>query len=208
MPLLTYCIVAQPAPASAEPIAGRFVQLVTVGALAAAVSELDAAPPATPEEALAFEEIVEWFHARCRSVIPVRFGSLFAHAAELHVALTARACEYARLLEELEDAVEFGVRLRTDPAPESGVASTGTAWLEARRRHYAGLDSLAGRWRASLAGLYRGVRMERGTDSLALSFLVPRRHAAEFQRRAGPSSSGPWPPYNFVNTGNLHDSLR
>jgi len=98
--------------------------------------------------------------------------------------------------------------------------NSGAAYLAAKRQRYLGLDRAAPHERllveelwASLAGLYvrRKVTFPDSDRSrlLSLYFLVPRASVESFRRAARhlhPKESvklllsGPWPPYNFVDS--------
>lgn len=115
------------------------------------------------------------------------------------------------------------VRLENDalPAPPNPPSTmSGTAYLAAKRQRYLGLDQAALEQRRlveelcnSLLGLYvrRKVELPNWTRSplLSLYFLVPRGSIESFrdaarQLRSRQSLklllSGPWPPYNFVDS--------
>ncbi len=97
---------------------------------------------------------------------------------------------------------------------------SGAAYLAAKRQHYLGLDQAAGPERllveevwASLAGLYARRKVafpdSKRSRLLSLYFLVPRASLGPFRRAARhfrPKQSvklllsGPWPPYNFVDS--------
>ena len=104
--------------------------------------------------------------------------------------------------------------------PRSGVS--GTAYLDAKKLHYLGAqratmlqNALVEKLCDSLYGSFLRHKVElpssRRSHLMSLYFLVPRDSVASFRRAAchlPPSQSvkllfsGPWPPYNFV------DSLR
>ena len=106
--------------------------------------------------------------------------------------------------------------------PESSplLVNSGTAYLAGKRQRYLGLDRAALHERllveelwGSLAGLYvrRKVEFPDSNRSrlLSLYFLVPRASVESFRRAARhlrPKESvklllsGPWPPYNFVDS--------
>ena len=106
------------------------------------------------------------------------------------------------------------------PQPFARSCESGAAYLAAKRQRYLGLDQAALHERllvdelwGSLAGLYvrRKVAFPDSDRSrlLALYFLVPRASVESFRRAARylhPKESikvllsGPWPPYNFVDS--------
>jgi Gas vesicle synthesis protein GvpL/GvpF len=106
------------------------------------------------------------------------------------------------------------------PQPFAPLCESGAAYLAAKRQRYLGLDRAAlpdrllveELW-ASLAGLYVRRKLESPDSNkgrlLSLYFLVPRASVEPFRRTARhlrPQEpiklllSGPWPPYNFVDS--------
>jgi Gas vesicle synthesis protein GvpL/GvpF len=106
------------------------------------------------------------------------------------------------------------------PQPFAPPCESGVAYLAAKRQRYLGLDRAAlpdrllveELW-ASLAGLYVRRKLESPDSNkgrlLSLYFLVPRASVEPFRRTARhlrPQEpiklllSGPWPPYNFVDS--------
>jgi Gas vesicle synthesis protein GvpL/GvpF len=222
MSLLPYCIVSCRDIASELPdqIAGRVVRLIEVDDLAMAVSESAGTPATNSDEAMAFEAVVEWFLARCRSLIPLRLGLVLPDDEAAARILRERAPEYRRLIHQLEDTFEIGIRVLPEDVPEPQTASSfdpaqsGTAWLEQRREHYrrrdgavTHLDGINAQLKAALAGAFLHTREEAKPEMLSLYLLVPRQHAESFMERASRVTlpgvkllvSGPWPPYNFVD---------
>ena len=123
----------------------------------------------------------------------------------------------------LLDRSSPGTESRTEPAappPVCPLCESGAAYLAAQRQHYLGLDRAALHERSlveelwtSLAGLYVRRKMEPPDSNrgslLSLYFLVPRasvepfRHTAHHLRSRESIKlllSGPWPPYNFVDS--------
>ena len=114
MRYLLYCIFRSPEYQEPGPIRGVDRQpVITVGknGLSAAVSSV-VQPVLTPDisRILAYKEVIESFH-RDRTVIPMRFGSLFHEESEILRLLEERAEQYASLLNELEGCVEMGIRI-------------------------------------------------------------------------------------------------
>jgi hypothetical protein len=222
MSLLAYCIMSRSDVASEfpNPIAGRAVRLIEVDDLALAVSDISGAPATDPDAVMAFAAVVEWFLPRCRSLIPIRLGCVLPDDAAAARILRERAPEYRRLLLELENTVEIGIRLLPEQVPEpqhmnsADPAQRGTAWLEQRREYYrtrdravAHLGEVSAQLKAELAGAFLRTRQEVRPDMCSLYFLVPRQQGESFLERASRVSllgvkslvSGPWPPYNFVD---------
>jgi gas vesicle protein GvpL/GvpF len=222
MSLLAYCLMSCRDIASELPdrIAGHAVRLIEVDDLALAVSESAGAPATDPDAVMAFEAVVEWFLARCRSLIPLRLGPVLPDDEAAARIVRERAPEYRRLIHQLEDTFEIGIRVLPEEVPEpqdtssSDTAQSGAAWLEQRREHYrrreravAHLDGINAQLKADLAGAFLRTREEAKPEMLSLYFLVPRQHAESFMERASRVTlpgvkwlvSGPWPPYNFVD---------
>ncbi len=218
MGLLAYCIVSCPASELPSQIEGRKVRLIEVDDLALAVSDVPAAPPRDADAVMAFEAVVEWFLSRCRSLVPVRFGSVLPDDEAAARALRERAPEYQRLLQRLSDTFEIGIRILPVKVPEPpappATAQSGAAWLEQRREYFrkrdaavSHFDAVSAQLRSELAGAFLRTREEAKPEMLSLYFLVARHQADSFLERATgvilPGFrllvSGPWPPYNFVD---------
>ena len=120
MSLLAYCIMCRPDVTFELPdrIAGRAVRLVEVDDLALAVSESAGAPDTDPDAVMAFEAVVEWFLPRCRSLIPTQLGQVLLDDEAAARILRERAPEYRRLIQQLEDTFEIGIRVLPEEVPE------------------------------------------------------------------------------------------
>lgn len=181
---------------------------------------------------LAYETVVEWFR-RYQTVIPMRYGCLFEDCSQIRQFLEERRKQFQLLLGELEGVVEMGVRILLDgasvemqnpavpvwPRSLSSPPGSGTAYLVAKRNHYAVLDGgsskrneIANMIRAQLSGLFVRTRTESSAwaDGLLLSlyFLVPSTSVESFSQAVRSIRqqlscklllTGPWPPYNFVD---------
>lgn len=168
MKYLLYCIFKAQGPAGPGPkippgVGGRPVTVVTDDHLSAAVSWIDAEDlSADLPQALAYEKVVQAFHQR-QTVIPMRFGAVFADESQVLRLLADRRREYEVLLEELEGCVEMGIRiLLPGEGVEAGLPpaeaveqvsrvapglegegpgdNPGRAYLTAKREHYAAAD--------------------------------------------------------------------
>lgn len=179
------------------------------------------------EDALAFGLVVETLHA-CRTVIPMRYGSLFDDESYIHRHLEEQQSRYTELLSELDGCVEMGIRIQLQedkpvpdaPLPREPKPKTGLSYLKSRCTHYEAeaktlksLNELALRINGELSGLYRRSRLEAvaGGERLpCLYYLVPRSsistfcnifHALLSGERHTLLLNGPWPPYNFADDG-------
>lgn len=143
---------------------------VVAGPLAAIVRPVDAPPEPEPEAFLEHERIVEEVMAG-QPVLPVRFGTTAADAAEIATMLRERAAEWRARLETVRGCVELAVRLEGEDAD--------VAWA-----------ALAEHARASApnAFLVEAPRVE--------AFVA--RAAALRTDALDVSCTGPWPPYSFV----------
>jgi hypothetical protein len=236
MSYLVYCVFRSTEQEMPQPPPGVGRQPVGVVAqedLRAVVSRfLDPGLVSNFSNALAYETVVEWFRGY-QTVIPMRYGSLFEDCSQIRQLLEERRQQFQLLLGELEGLVEMGVRILLDgacvemhnhavpvwPQSWSSLPGSGTAYLVAKRNHYAVLDSgssqrneIADRIRAQLSGLFVRTRTESSASAdgrlLSLYFLVPSPAVESFSqavrsiRQQLPGKlllTGPWPPYNFVD---------
>jgi hypothetical protein len=108
---------------------------------------------------------------------------------------------------------------RSDP---SGVAYLAARWAEFKDRDLATQECarMADRLRAGLGGLFRESVVEAGSlggqSVVSAFFLVPREQIDRFREafaslcsshQASVLLTGPWPPYNFVQTAAPRDNL-
>jgi Gas vesicle synthesis protein GvpL/GvpF len=161
------------------------VQTLARDGIAAVFKPVDEPPPATAEEMLAHERVVEDL-MRERALLPARFGTTLPDEAALAALLERDAATFRQLLGRVRGCVELSVRVHGD------------------------VDAAAELVRP-LADLARDNVITRGDGALAAAYLVPSdgvRAFAEEARRlqdARPeldlSLTGPWPPYSFVGAG-------
>jgi hypothetical protein len=201
--------------------------LIVENSLAGAASLLpkgDLTP--TTADLFACERVVEAFY-RIQAVVPMRFGCIFDGETEIRHLLEERREEFHALLAQLKGMVEMGVRIL--PRQENGRdtrrlpsarPAVGTDYLAARREHYAAVEretsntqAIGRQISASLLGLLVQSREEPRTSAgggiFSLYFLIQRSSMDAFHRKISlvrPTLcreilvSGPWPPYNFVET--------
>lgn len=211
-------------------VGGKPVFVVAHDGLSAALSELSESPLAPDAlQTVAYERVVEAFHGST-SVIPMRYGCQITDQAEVVRLLEKRREEYETLLRELAGVVEMGIQVlprasgserEAQPFPTISPATmTGAAYLEARRQYFLRLDQadldqrrLVADLCNRLAGVYVhhkvAVPDSRSGHPLLAYFLVPRGSLESFRQVARQLCSrfslkmlvsGPWPPYNFVDS--------
>jgi hypothetical protein len=93
------------------------------------------------ERAMAHERVMEWLGAR-GSIVPMKLFTLFASDDSARTALARRARSLRSVLERLDGAREWGVRIAVDPARARAMAAasakpakvtSGTSFLLARK---------------------------------------------------------------------------
>ena len=114
MKYLLYCIFRSPEyqmPETLLGVDGQKVVIVGRNGLRAAISPV-AQPVLTPDlsRLLAYKKVVESFHCD-RTIIPMRFGSLFDEESQIIRLLEKQAEQYTSLLNELEGCVEIGIKV-------------------------------------------------------------------------------------------------
>ena len=114
MKYLLYCIFRSPEyqmPETLLGVDGQKVVIVGRNGLRAAISPV-AQPVLTPDlsRLLAYKKVVESFHCD-RTIIPMRFGSLFDEESRIISLLEERSGQYTSLLNELEGCVEIGIKV-------------------------------------------------------------------------------------------------
>jgi len=158
------------------------VRMLAHDGIAAAYKPVDEPPPATADEMLAHERVVEEL-MRGRALLPVRFGTTLPDEAALADLLERDGDTFRRLLGRVRGCVELSVRVRGEPDRAAQLVRP-------------------------LAGLARDSVLAPRDDSLAGAYLVPAEDVGAFAeevRRLQDADSeldlsltGPWPPYSFV----------
>ncbi len=208
---------------------GRAVHGVTAGGLRAAVSDGCEAPPQPTEPNLWTHERVVDALMRERTVLPMRFGTVLADAAEIRSLLRERQDELQAALARVDGAIELGVRgawrdaadTRRDPsAAPAGADTPGVSPAPAGADYMASLverrrraQELADLVDEPLRALSRdSTRRILVSPNLPLSgaYLVSRERLDEFQARvdrlereidgAAIVCTGPWAPYGFTDS--------
>lgn len=227
MPLLVYCIMNRPVEGGGviTGVRNGVVSFVKSDGLWAAVSDTpsqDGPPPVS--DLLVYGRVVEALHHRV-AVIPMRYGCFLAGIPELQRLLQEKEREYEILLKELEGHVEMGIRIllpqRAERPPKRGQPVTGCDYLAVRRAQYRMSEEVSGRHKSlvdrydhAFGGLYSKSRTEAdergGRIVLSLYYLIPESTVGLFREAFARTAtaegakalvSGPWPPYNFANSG-------
>jgi hypothetical protein len=186
------------------------LEVIETGALAALVSRHEQSTVDPDPEALwGHDRVVE----RAMSngpVLPARFASTFADAADLRDALERDQADLRRQLDGVRGCVELAIRLSL-PAPEAPAPRDGREYLTARLLQRQEARSAVEQTLEPLAE--HAVRYQRravGGDpsTLTASYLVKACEVDEFAARVRElaarhsefslSCTGPWPPYSFV----------
>jgi hypothetical protein len=201
------------------------VQVRACGTVAAAYTRHAAANfPPTLQNLRVHESVVEELMAD-RSVLPSRFGTVFADERRLDDALARHAAALAKGLERVRGRVELGVRVLWDAAPDAepekppaGMGGTGRTYMLARlaaERRRREIRERAERLGAALHEPLASRAVESThrlltTPQLLLSgaYLVAQESTGEFRRcveslgKDHPDlrilCTGPWPPYHFT----------
>lgn len=225
MTLYGYCIRRAgepPPPAGVWGVEGAEIRLLEEGPLGVWMSQGEPGP-ATEERLRAHDRVVRCA-LRSATPLPLRYGTgRFRDEDEARAALRSGESDFLERLERVADRVEMGVRIGwtpppLQPAPETGPAGAGRAYLEARRRQLrmdaearAAAAAVVERVEDCLAELglpaVRSVLPETGTAGI-LAHLVHRSQIKRYHqqveqaRRALPEHplivTGPWAPYSFV----------
>jgi hypothetical protein len=129
------------------------------------------------------------------TVVPARFGTLFADRYALDEVLTERRDQLAPLLRELSGKVELALRARVCAAPGAG----GGAPDELLDRMFGTLA------RQSVSYVFS----RRGPGTRCAAYLVAKDDVPSFQQSTArlmgghptvqASLTGPWPPYSFTD---------
>lgn len=201
------------------------VEAVEVDGLTVWASDLKRSPRPSLDAVRRHDSVVRAAMSRDGTPLPLRFGQWFRSRQHLASELEEEAGRFRRQLELVRGAVEFGVRVVDEQAPEErpeeGRPESGTAYLKAAaRRREARADRLergeevAARLRRHLGDLVREhsiKEIEAGGAVVEVAHLVAegeseayREKVEEFRAEAeepGLTVTGPWPPYSFVERG-------
>jgi Gas vesicle synthesis protein GvpL/GvpF len=199
---------------------GAPLRPVSVGRIAAVVSEHEGAPEGGEERFWQHETVVERLLEE-GAVLPMRFGATVADEAKLQSLLRAREEEFLGLLAMVRGAVELSVRaeLLASDSPrdqsdgEAPDGRSGTEYMRDRGRALREVEETKERLHEPLKDLARRslvleARTSHGFEgAFRAAYLVDVERVDAFARcveglaeRFGGevSCTGPWPPYSFV----------
>jgi hypothetical protein len=192
---------------------GHRIEFIGFSGLGAAVERVAGRPQVSEAALRTQHEIVMHISTHVDDLLPARFGA-FVDDRELEEILAIRREVIQEALDLVHGRVQMTIRIR-ESAPAvgrpdvvgSGAATSGTAYLEARRAAAVhavppGAASMA----AAVRHLVAAERSQNGQGRSAASIyhLIERRHVNQY--RAALSSvqssvvtvSGPWPPFAFA----------
>jgi hypothetical protein len=219
--LVVYAILAPPSrPIRRRGASGEPITIVRCGTLHVALGEVSAVPPVTAPALRAHDAVVRRLAGDSAAILPTRFGTVVADAAELRSRLTSLAPALREALTTVRGREQMTLRVfaARDRRPAAGdrrpaagdrpatEAESGTAYL-ARARSRTNVPELAP-LRDAVAQFVRAERIERGTTAPLVAtayhlidrgksrayLTAVRRAAVELKVRA----SGPFPPYAFA----------
>ena len=210
-------------PAGLTGVGDAAVDSVDTDDLTLWISAMERAPAASIDGIRSHNRVVEEA-MRVATPVPVRFGQWVESRAALLRSVSEKAETYHSALEQVRDAVEFGVRVIDPELAQAAAAApaqdrtSGTAYLQSLARAQTERSRLAPRARAvadsltaALGDLVRAHREEPLPSSHGLfsaAHLVARHEISRYRStldsfRARTEDlhflvSGPWPPYSFV----------
>ena len=226
MKLYAYCLIEDHDAFDANVcgISDAAVRLLEVDEFAVLVSDFDSDTVAVNREnALAHAAVVRSVLDRT-TPLPFRFGTL-VNAQQLRSYITARKPALQSRFAHLRGGVEMSVKIirevSTSNSPKANEVTSGTTFLEQKRREILGDEQNAAEAREISTWLHeqveRVIRDEqvtvRASEKLvvAAAHLVDRDKIPQYKenmvaaRENRPELhflvSGPWPPYSFANIG-------
>ncbi|MFH0823090.1 MAG: GvpL/GvpF family gas vesicle protein [Pseudomonadota bacterium] len=215
MKCLLYCLFQKPKSGTVimpPSILTQSINIIEIEGLCAVFSEVsDIEAAYEMSEIVNYHKVIEWFFGQA-DVVPFRFGTVLEGLSDVERLLQKRAVHYKRMLEDLEDCCEVGIRAIIDEAdlPAAGCCAPGFFSLEApnpgklyltsRRFHYLSetlrkeaCERAVEPYRTALDGLFKKYRSEvsetvdskDGRRLLMIStyFLVPRKLLPAFRER-------------------------
>jgi len=192
---------------------GHQIEFIGVSGLGAAVERVTTRPQVSEAALRTQHEIVMRISTHVDDLLPARFGA-FVDDRELEEIVAIRRSAIAEALDLVHGRVQMTIRIR-ETAPSagradrsgSGTATTGTAYLEARRAAAVhtvppGVASMT----AAVGHLVAAERSESGQGQSVRSIyhLIERRHVDEYRAALSRVASsiitvsGPWPPFAFA----------
>jgi hypothetical protein len=204
---------------------GAVVKTLPYRGIGAVVSTLTTAEPSPTEANLWQHEAVLEELMSDHSVLPARFGEVFANATAVRAALKTRYVGFTTDLERVRGCVELGLRVLWDDVPASmpdckpaASSDSGRDYMMSRlederefqlRRQQA--EAFAANIHAPLARLADDSTcrlLVAPSPYLTAAYLVKREDVAAFRQGVRSLGStypelrllctGPWPPFSFV----------
>jgi len=192
---------------------GHRIEFLGFSGLGAAVERV-AVRPQVSEAALRMQhEIVMRISSYVNDLLPARFGA-FVDDRELEEILAIRREVIQEALDLVHGRVQMTIRIRDNASPadrpdvaRSGAATSGTAYLQARRAAAARtVPPGAAPMMAAVCHLVAAERAENGQGRSAASIyhLIERRHVNQYRAALATvqssivTVSGPWPPFAFT----------
>jgi gas vesicle protein GvpL/GvpF len=191
---------------------GERLRLVGVGRLLVVVGDLEEAPPPVPRALRGHDVTVRRLAAGATAVLPVRFGTLVADAAELARQLRPRARELRAALRLVAGREQMTLRVygQAGPLPRRRPAGGPGARYLTRRARAAALPEIDP-LRSALAGLVQAERVERRGEPPLLArvdHLIDRGRGRAYRAAVRATArrlaglrvrvTGPWAPYAFA----------
>jgi hypothetical protein len=174
--------------------------------------------PATPQAAQEYHQTIAALHS-AHTVIPLRYGALFAGPEPLRAAVAHQAAAYRVLLEELAGLAEMSISVvvpRSQVQEITPPAGVGGQYLLQRAQRYGATflpdteteriwATLGTAWQRYVVRTVAETRAHENGYLLIRHLLIPRDRLAglraALQQADTPfhtTLTGPWPPYNFV----------
>jgi hypothetical protein len=179
--------------------------------LTAVVSDYARSTELSKNNLWVYERVIEELMSD-HTVLPARFGSVFADGDAVARMLSERREEFSARLEQVRGAVELAVRASWSGGQAmSMTARSGTDYLQRRLVPYREARDLAACIDTALRELARAGWcrvLTRPTEPVTAAYLVDRERIPEFVGRVQEAQAaiegaqlvctGPWPPYSFV----------
>ena len=190
---------------------GRTLHVLPIGPADVVVERRRSAPELSAESLQQQHAIVVDLAERVDALLPARFGSSLPEAA-LRSTIESRAAEIDAALAHVRNRAQMTIRVFGEPiasAAADGPPTTGTAFLEMRRRAHASPPEVAV-IRTAIGDRADDERIEPGARGVRVTVfhLVARDRVADYRVAASrlPSLlaphhvtvSGPWPPFAFA----------
>jgi hypothetical protein len=193
-------------------VSGEALDAIEVGDLIVVAGEVERAPVASPEQALAFDRVIKRLLAGSEALLPMRFGSTVRDRAALATELERAREPLANAIELVRGRVQMTLRLTgartSSPAPAESPPATGSEYLarklEEHRRAKAvpELDPI----RPAFEHLIVAEQTERhdsGPWLASVYHLIDRDQVDTYKatlkkQKLEAQLSGPWAPYAFA----------